>query len=378
MTHSAKLADSKSKATTGNSTDAPITIVAGNEAADLDSIACATAMAAILSVKGECCVPYVCVPRDDLPLRPDAQWLLEDAGVDAREAIVFADELDIHNLASEGRLKSLILVDHNAPAGPLAGLASNVSRVVDHHENSGTFASTDAVDVTIEMVGSCSTLVWGELEKAGIDDPALRRLLLGAVLLDTQNLGDGARHTNKDAQALASLAAEPALRPGETAAALYEELKRRRFDQSNLSARDLLRRDYKQWRMGAYEVGIASFGVPFQDACSLLDALGSFRDERGVDFLVCMSAFNDADNNFKRQLLLSGGKEPGVAESLKAMGLSLEKQGIGIQALDDGSEVNLNKSSDSDVLCFIQKDVKQSRKQIQPCLLKFFEQQQSV
>ena len=36
----------------------------------------------------------------------------------------------------------------------------------------------------------------------------------------------------------------------------YHTLKQRRFDQAGLPPRDLLRRDYKQWDMGGWQVGV--------------------------------------------------------------------------------------------------------------------------
>jgi hypothetical protein len=88
----------------------PLTLVLGNEAADMDSIACACAYAALLRAEGDAgAVALVSVPRADLRLRTDAAWLLERQGVDTA-ALVFSDELDVRALRASGRLQRAVLV----------------------------------------------------------------------------------------------------------------------------------------------------------------------------------------------------------------------------------------------------------------------------
>ena len=124
------------------------------------------------------------------------------------------------------------------------------------------------------------------------------------MALDTQNLDFSAsRATARDAAALARLAPLAGLSSSADVDAFYETLKRRRFDQAGLSPRDLLRRDYKQWDMGGWIVGIASFGVPLMkmgDPNDVAGACDAFAAERGVDILALMSAFDDDENRGAR------------------------------------------------------------------------------
>ena len=102
------------------------------------------------------------------------------------------------------------------------------------------------------------------------------------------------RATERDAAALARLAPLAGLSSSADVDAFYETLKRRRFDQAGLSPRDLLRRDYKQWDMGGWIVGIASFGVPLTkmgDPNDVAGACDAFAAERGLDILA-LSAFD--------------------------------------------------------------------------------------
>jgi inorganic pyrophosphatase/exopolyphosphatase len=84
--------------------------VAGNEAADADSIVCALAYAALLRAEGDAgALALVAVPRDDLALRAEVAWLLQREGVDAG-ALLFADDVDVAKLHADGRLTRTVLV----------------------------------------------------------------------------------------------------------------------------------------------------------------------------------------------------------------------------------------------------------------------------
>ena len=114
-------------------------------------------------------------------------------------------------------------------------------------------------------------------------------------MLDTQNLNASATRVHARDVAIAPILASSA-GTGDVGA-FHDELKRRRFDQSGLSPRDLLRRDYKQWRFvprgkkpsatSAWDVGVASFGVPLgemaSDARAIRDACAAFARDKGVD-----------------------------------------------------------------------------------------------
>ena len=67
----------------------------------------------------------------------------------------------------------------------------------DHHKD--LWPANLKVDKTIELVGSCSTLVAEKLLPLGVLDSQMTSLLLGTILLDTINLDPRAgRTTDKD------------------------------------------------------------------------------------------------------------------------------------------------------------------------------------
>ena len=135
----------------------------------------------------------------------------------------------------------------------------------------------------------------------------LAKMIAAAILVDTQNLDVNNERTRmEDYVWCHRLAAFAGYEDVEAMTSLYETLKRKRFDQSGLSPRDLLRRDYKQWTLGDdVSVGIASFGVPLNamgDAGVVKATCDAFMRDRGVHVLVLMSAFEGEDGSFKRQL----------------------------------------------------------------------------
>lgn len=81
-----------------------------NQAADLDSIACCVSLAVSLDA-----APFVPIPREELHLRREAEWLLDKCGVDTA-SLAFSGELD------PSEADKIILVDHNVLPKNLATL----------------------------------------------------------------------------------------------------------------------------------------------------------------------------------------------------------------------------------------------------------------
>ena len=73
-----------------------------------------------------------------------------------------------------GRLK-LTLVDHNVLSQADSHLGTSIFRVIDHHKREKPLDRRD----TIEMVGSCATLVAEMVLGLFDNDPLICRLLYG-------------------------------------------------------------------------------------------------------------------------------------------------------------------------------------------------------
>ncbi|KAF9369334.1 hypothetical protein CPB97_003673, partial [Podila verticillata] len=265
-----------------------VILVTGNESADLDSFISALTTAFFLAhhfistsdpgTLTPIVLPFVNIPRADLALRSDVEYVLTTNKVDA-SLLFFRDDLPRLTQIPPTHL-SLFLVDHNKVADSMDMFpASKVIGLIDHHKDEGLYR--DANPRRIEVVGSCSTLVADEFfVKAVNQAPCLAsdsrtdgavlpdwaqqvsRMLLGPILIDTQDLDPARKKVTPLDQSLAKT-----LLPytgWDNFQDLYRRIDEARSDTSRLSAYDLLRKDYKEWVVHrvttgeAIKVGISS------------------------------------------------------------------------------------------------------------------------
>ena len=401
-----------------------IHLVFGNEAADLDSVVCALVYSVMTSRSYEgqsdndelIAVPVICIPRGDLVLRNELVWLLRETGIDC-DALVFQDELDIGQLQESNSVTEVHLVDHNALAqtSPFQGFHDKITTVIDHHHDENTYPESAAT--TIYPTGSCATLV-GErfadefaTKNKEKGDP-LVALLLSAVAMDTQLLQKEVTRVDiRDERMLKKLAElffDERVSLDDPVSKLYGKLKQKRGDQSALSTPDLLRRDYKQWRVSSsrggeknddeknddgdaktsWTVGVASFGVPLGEmggsgvgAETIKADCFAFALQRNLDVLVLMSAFDDPNTNtFTRQIAAIANfkhknadtEKENVLDALFARGGVLWNSLGGLSLVTSDRALRAFGGN-----AFEQGDAKGSRKKAQPALAEFFERLES-
>jgi exopolyphosphatase len=337
--------------------------VLGNESADLDSMASAVACGYHLSeVSPDGAAPFVPlvnVPRADYKLRTEAVFLFSSVGIDA-ELLTFIDEVDLKALHADGELE-LVLVDHNVLSAGQAALADAVTGIIDHHKDEGGFQ--DAGLRIVEPVGSAATLIAEALlgREAAAVEPGLAQLLLGTILLDTVNLDPAAqRATAKDGAIAAQLAAIC----GAERKALFDRLQFEKFNVAALDTADLLRKDYKEYRLGAVRCGIASVLLPatqwLEKDPAIAVSLAEFAARRRLDLLLAMNAYTDPE--FRRDLVVW------------AADASLRKRVVDFLV---GSDLGLEPIRDArvpaaeEVAVFSQANAAYSRKKLQPLLQDF-------
>ena len=351
-------------------------VVVGNEACDLDSVASALAYAYVTSaaMTDGIVVPIVPCKANELDLRPDIKRALERAGVE-RESLLFADAETVAKTP-----KSVCLVDHNALSVRMFPVKWNerVTRVIDHHEDSGMYA--DKAKRVIELIGSCSSLVYRDVlapVSQSRDLKEVAQLLLSANVLDTRFLDTSTtRAAPVDFSAADSLRrvlewSEADMRDE------YEALSAARHDQSSFTCGQLLAKDYKQWKMGEFEVGIASFGVKLQDLIARQDAslidteCVRFIDACKIDILFMMSSFEDEENHkvYTRQIAVTASasaRDVNLDDIMGKLGVATPLEKI---HLAEGAPDALRNQS------YRMGDVKASRKKVQPLLLDLFSSQ---
>ncbi|AEO61040.1 hypothetical protein MYCTH_2310821 [Thermothelomyces thermophilus ATCC 42464] len=392
----------------------PLTLVVGNESADLDSICSALLLAYFRTHTPPHAlhIPVSNLPRADLALRPELNAVLGPAGLKPDDLITLTD-LPRDGLRPEDT--RWLLVDHNVLTGDLAkSFSSRVVGCIDHHEDEGAVPHDFPSDQPriIEKCGSCMSLVlehckftWDALSnlpcegeaEGGSSTPAaecdahLARVALAPILIDTANLTSKDKTTDRDVRA-AELA-ESKLLPGlrtlssspsppssssepydrqtyhDTLAALKEQI-------VGLSYRDVLRKDYKRWTEGPLALGVSTVVHGFeyvfarvgdQSREAFLAALKDWarEEEQKLDVVAVMTVSRPG-GMFTRELLVWGLNEKGV----EAVGRFQKKFGgtLGLETWRGGELDGGGEGEAEWRLCWRQKGVSHSRKQVAPML----------
>ncbi len=340
-------------------TDADL-IVVGNEAADLDSIVSSIIYGYLRSLlePQRVVVSILNIPRADLNLRLDAVYLFHEAGIKV-EDLVFRDEVAVDALAERAHL---VLVDHNRPSACFASF--QVTGILDHHHDEGMYPLTDPH--LIEPVGSTATLVGREFLASGLPvDQDFALLLVGTILLDTVNLEERAgRVTDTDRKVAERLL--PLIQQDRQQ--LFTVIRQAKFNLLGLSTHDLLRRDYKEYSFAHLRCGISSVPLSMHSwwarDTNLLLGMEEFAAQKGVDIFFSMN--NSATPVFTRELTILWSDVKGERELCNW----LSKNGLVLLPLD----LPENVQSRSGFRMYQQRNVKFSRKKLQPLLMEFFKQ----
>lgn len=279
----------------------PITVVFGNEAGDLDSMASALSVAyfkhcVALSDKTKeqrVFVPMINIPRTDLRLRPevirafeiafreDAAEMLQASDLFAR--IPFRDEVMLDVLAERNDLH-IILTDHNRLAPFQSAFGDKVSGIYDHHADEGMYKKS--YDRVIDSVGSCCTLaarLWMEEPDLMVTymPRELSLLLLEAIIVDTASLSSSVTtETDKSAakflyQRLGRDRSRDARK--EYYKALADEMSSAKKLLRQLKSDELLRRDCKEIEVESVKIAISTISWSIDGSDGWIA-----RDDRGA------------------------------------------------------------------------------------------------
>ena len=241
---------------------------------DLDSLASAVAYAWYATHHlGQPTVPLLQTPRDDISLRAENLYALDFSGVDPSNLLT-GDELSTNSAPAE----KYALLDHNTLIGRFATYGRvRVVAIIDHHDDEKHHL--DASPRIIEVpTGSCSSLVARLIKKEWPEgmSHAIARLLLCAILIDTGGLKAGGKAEVADREVAPFLLERAGLTGASVGTiidtqgvgevkALTKILEAKKDSVDHLAPRDLLRRDYKDYRFvpswnteGTLVVGLAS------------------------------------------------------------------------------------------------------------------------
>lgn len=303
-------------------------------------------------------IPLLAIPRADLNLRPEFLYLLKELQLPSQD-LIFIDDIPSSILTGKTLSPSstpqpqptakneVVLVDHNVLQERLfATSRTTVTGIIDHHKDEEKHL--DASPRIIAVSGSCSSLVtgWGKSKwsdgKAGKD---AAKLALAAILIDTSNMH--MRVTDHDRAAVEFLEGKlggngvsiigdhdhdgnkSSSSTPWNSTAFFEKLSTAKASLDPLCLKDILRKDYKQWTTlpsqtsatPTLTIGFSSVVKPHSYLCStsrggpaeFLKTLQEFAQERSLDIMTVMTAYNDErTGEFSRELLVWVISEEGV------------------------------------------------------------------
>lgn len=334
----------------------------GNEAGDLDSLACAIAYAYLRStLSDEVWTPILQTRRRDVALRPENGAALTASGL-STDDIACIDEVEPTNDTV------VALVDHNVAT---RRVPQRVSAIIDHHVDSG--AHLDASPRIVkrpEEAGSCASVLtcYFMPQLSGTFPRPLADLLLGAIGVDTIGWDDSAGKAQEpDRVARDFLLPQSSLTP-ERLAQHIAELMAARDDVSHLPTPEQIRRDYKEfvcpsasdmpWRIGAASVALSLREWVGREKDTFASELEQFTQEHGLDALVSLSGYKDTE--LRRELLFYAPSTNG-ADALPAALAEHRGDGVALEKLDVGlNDVRLH--------AWRQLDARVTRKQFAPAL----------
>ncbi|KAI4717384.1 DHH phosphoesterase [Aureobasidium sp. EXF-10727] len=361
-----------------------VTLVIGNESADLDSITSSIIYAYLKSITQPTHsaptlhIPLLNIPAADISLRPELLALLPHANIQEDHLITLDDLPDLssinHSLLPE--TTRWILVDHNALQGKLGQIyGTHVVGVIDHHTDEHKVpAETGKEPRIIETSGSCTSLIinycrsaWDDLSlntsttaanaqgdsvqndsaTTTLWDAQVAQFALASILIDTNNLLDTHKTTAHDNLATTYLLAKitqcQKLFTDFDSTAFFHKINEAKRDLSSLTVEEILRKDYKQWTENGLTLGTSAVVQPLsflvsklcndqndkEPSSSLLDAAKAFAASRDLCIFSIMTAYESETGEFARQVAVLAVDDKGFAACKKFAEDGKEKLELG-------------------------------------------------
>jgi len=344
-------------------------VIFGNQACDLDSMVSAITLAYFEYKRDNNSnrhVPLIPIKRSEFNFRTEAVFLFKKFAVPT-ESLLFIDDFDLNRLLSA----TITLLDHNLPTGPFETCSPNVTHIVDHHEDmKGVFPKLE--NKQIEMVGCCSTLVAEKFINSGApfleNDPVLCHVFLATILLDTIDLNPAmGKVTPKDHSIALSLQKILSKNSSVVFGEIFSEIQTAKNDCAVLTTAELLAKDFKEWKIGNTKYGFCSVLLSLEiwlERNDLIPNFLKFSDENGLDLLIVMTAYTNSEKQFCREIV--------VYEKTEVMGSKIvaemenQKEILDIVPFVNERTKEITKNGDVNVWFFHQKNIKSSRKQVQP------------
>ncbi len=252
---------------------APILVV-GHKNPDSDSIFAAISLAYLKSQQGTSALAIA----QGKP-NPESQFVLDYFGLQAPAVMT--------NVAGN----RVVLVDHNSYSQAPDDLRhAEIEGIVDHHSLGG-ISTDEPVDILIQAVGSTNSIIWELYQRANITiPPAIAGGMLSAILSDTL-IFKSPTTTELDriaVQSLATMAHVKDIQKYGQQMFLAGEM-----DLKTAPIGNLLQRDFKNFDMSGYKVGVAqltavSFELLIQRKSSFLVEMQTLQKEQNYQSIILL------------------------------------------------------------------------------------------
>lgn len=204
----------------------------GHKNPDTDSVVSAYVWSKVLSRLGDKAIASIAGDTNK-----ETELVFEKAGINMPKKLDVKEAL-------------LFLVDHNE-AGQMAGNQENVIGILDHH-NISDFSTDKAIYFRNEPLGSTSSLIFKVATEEGVDfDEKDIFLLLCGIISDTLKLTSPTT-TEYDKRLVDSFAELL----GEDVDELAKELFEAKSDLSDMSIKEIIKADYKDYEFSGKKLGV--------------------------------------------------------------------------------------------------------------------------
>ena len=303
-----------------------LTVVSGNESADMDSVVSALVYGYLSFRKHDTfCIPLINTERKNFKLRRDILNLLKREAI-TEDLLFFVDDLGL----IISKPIDLVLVDHcNIQGEKLSqwfesGWAT-ITGIIDHHADEGAFLGCQPRIITTS--GSCSSLVFNywyeQFEKKIVDEEetTLIELLLAPLILDTSYFSEQVEEDDVKAfeayryiigkrthevSPLSDYASSKIKKDSDGLKLYYKSLKKAKNDVEGFSFEDHLMKDYKQYKFAKgknsfIKIGFSSLKYSMLSILTtyseteVLEAVAHIKKEYDLDVLMILTSFSKSD-----------------------------------------------------------------------------------
>ncbi|CAH1170212.1 unnamed protein product [Phaedon cochleariae] len=295
-------------------------------------------------------------------IRPDNCLIYEEAGIPL-DLLVFRDQLNFEELQKTKKLTTS-LVDHHMLSANDKVLKDTVVQIIDHRPKDSSMSwNENHVEINIQQVGSCSTLIAEKMlslrEENHLFCREIAYLIYETIIYDTiALLPEHGRTKELDIKIAEKLEHEYNFEEGRKV--IYDKLWKAHNDVSNLTPQQMLRKDLKIIETIPVP-GLPMLVETFLKIHHSYDAIRLLAEEHNVSLLVLIGL--DASNDVRRDVAVYYKKD---GEQMKDLLINKLYDKESLRGYNFSfSEVDTDYN---DIVCLRQGNTKLSRKQIVPLI----------